>query len=124
MGRLVETPAGSLEAQVTGMPIWGGQASDFVAGDANGSTDDQMHGAGGNDRLQPVFGIDTVRGDGAIDTVILPGRLSQYSLTALSSDFTVLELSSSVYGNKSIRHCEYIKIDGRMIRISDIRKAL
>jgi hypothetical protein len=115
---------GSLEAQVTGMPIWGGQRNDILAGDANGPTDDVIHGAGGNDRIKPGSGADTVWGDKGIDTVILPGTIRDYSLKALSSDFTLLELDSPTYGYKTIQYCEYIKVGGKTIRISAIKKAL
>jgi len=115
---------GSLEAQVPEMPIWGGQSKDVLAGDANGPTNDVIHGAGGNDRLEPGYGNDTIWGDAGIDTVNLPGTLRDYSLKALSSDYTVLELESPTYGTKTIRFCEYIKAAGKTIRISDIRKAL
>lgn len=115
---------GSLEAQVAGLPIWGGQTSDVLFGDVNGPTDDEIHGAGGNDRIQPGAGADTVWGDLGIDTVILPGTIRDYSLKALSSDFTVLELDSQIYGFKSVRHCEYLRVGGITIRIRDIEKAL
>lgn len=115
---------GNLEAQIAGMPIWGGQTSEFIAGDANGPTDDLIHGAGGNDRLQPGSGADTVWGDAGVDTVILSGTLGDYSLAALSSDYTVLELSSATYGNKTIRYCEYVRIGGRKIAIRNLPKFL
>ena len=115
---------GSLEAQVAEMPIWGGQSSDVLAGDATGPTNDVIHGAGGNDRLVPGYGADTVWGDAGIDTVILSGTLRDYSLKALSSDFTLLKLDSPTYGQKTIQHCEYIKVGGKIIRIRDIKKAL
>ncbi|MEY4684767.1 MAG: hypothetical protein RLZ25_1226 [Pseudomonadota bacterium] len=115
---------GSLEAQVPEMPIWGGQHSDTLAGDANGQTDDVIHGAGGNDRILPGSGSDTVWGDNGIDTVILPGTLHDFSLVALSSDFTLLELFSPTYGSKTIRYCEYLKIGGKTIPIKDIKKSL
>lgn len=115
---------GSVEAQVAGMPIWGGQRSDVLAGDANSPTNDVIHGAGGNDRLEPGYGNDTIWGDAGIDTVILPGMLRDYSLVALSSDFTLLELSSATYGKKTIRYCEYIKLGGKTIRVRNMNMVL
>lgn len=57
---------GSLAAQVEGMPIWGGQTDDTVAGLA---FDDVVHGAGGNDIVLGRRGDDTLYGDGGDDKV-------------------------------------------------------
>jgi Ca2+-binding RTX toxin-like protein len=57
---------GSLAAQVEGMPIWGGQTNDTVAGLA---FDDLVHGAGGNDVVLGHKGNDTLYGDAGDDKV-------------------------------------------------------
>ena len=115
---------GSLEAQVPEMPIWGGQSNDTLAGDANGPTDDLIHGAGGNDKLLPGSGNDTVWGDQGTDIVILLGNLSDYVLVALSSDLTNLEISSPTYGYKTIRYSEYVRIGTRTIAVKNLLKVL
>ncbi len=60
---------GSLSAQVDGMPIWGGQTSDVLAGDAAGVRDDVIHAAGGDDRIVAGAGNDTLHGDAGNDTL-------------------------------------------------------
>ena len=85
---------GNLQAQVPGMPIWGSQKNDVLAGDTSGETDDLIHGAGGNDHLKPGLGDDIVWGDKGIDTVALPGKWEEYTVTQLSSDFSNLVLTS------------------------------
>jgi hypothetical protein len=106
------SPRGSLAAQVEGMPIWGGQDNDVLAGDAGGIRNDLMHGAAGNDRLLPGLGNDEVWGDDGIDTVVLPGRFSDWTLIDLSADFTQLTLSGPDGTNtKRIAHCEFLRFD-------------
>lgn len=114
---------GNLQAQVAGMPIWGGQKNDVLTGDTNGATDDLIHGAGGNDHLKPGLGNDTVWGDKGVDTVTLPGRWDEYTVTQLSSDLTNLVLSSP-YGTKTIRFCEHLRFEDRQISIRRIAKSL
>ena len=60
---------GSLSAQVDGMPIWGGQTSDVLAGDAGGVRDDFIHAAGGDDRVLGHDGSDTIWGDAGADVL-------------------------------------------------------
>ncbi|MBN9023689.1 MAG: hypothetical protein J0H08_16700, partial [Rhizobiales bacterium] len=57
---------GSLAAQIEGMPIWGWQSNDKVAGL---SFDDLVHGAGGNDTVLGRGGADTLYGDAGDDKV-------------------------------------------------------
>lgn len=114
---------GSLQAQVSGMPIWGGQKNDVLVGDANGSTNDLLHGAGGNDRLSPGLGDDTVWGDQGVDTVVLPGRWKEYTVAQLSSDSTNLVLTGP-YGTKTIRYCEYLRFSDRQISVRSIANRL
>lgn len=114
---------GNIQAQVAEMPIWGGQKNDVLAGDTNGTTDDLIHGAGGNDRLYPGLGNDTVWGDKGIDTVALPGKWKDYTVAELSSDLTNLVLTSP-YGTKTIRYCEHLRFEDRQISIRRIAKNL
>lgn len=58
---------GSLAGQVEGMPIWGGQTSDILSGDADGARDDFIHAAGGADHVFAGNGSDTVWGDAGAD---------------------------------------------------------
>ena len=114
---------GNLQAQVPEMPIWGGQKNDVLAGDANGASDDLLHGAGGNDRLSPGLGNDTVWGDQGVDTVVLPGDWKEYTVAQLSSDLTNLVLTGP-YGTKTIRYCEFLRFEDRQLSIRSIANHL
>jgi Ca2+-binding RTX toxin-like protein len=60
---------GSLAGQVDGMPIWGGQTGDSLAGDASGARNDLIHAAGGTDQVSGGAGNDTLWGDAGSDAV-------------------------------------------------------
>jgi hypothetical protein len=111
------SPTGSLSAQVEGMPIWGGQGNDVLAGDAGGIRDDLMHGGGGNDLFRPGFGNDEIWGDAGVDTVVLPGRRSDYEIRELSDDLSHLVLSHPLAGIKTIRHCEFLIFDDKTVPV-------
>lgn len=66
---------GSLATQLDGMPIWGGQTDDELAGDED---DDLIHGAGGHDRVSGGAGEDELWGDAGND--ILTGGKGRDSL--------------------------------------------
>jgi hypothetical protein len=102
---------GSLSAQVKGMPIWGGQGDDHLAGDVGGARDDLMHGAGGDDVFYPGVGDDELWCDAGIDTVVLPGKQSDYTVTDSSPDFTYILLSGGARGTTTIVDCEFIRFD-------------
>jgi hypothetical protein len=110
------SPTGSLSAQVEGMPIWGGQGNDVLAGNVGGIRDDVMHGGGGNDLLRPGFGNDEIWGDAGVDTVVLPGKRSDYEIVELSDDLSYLVLSSPA-GIKTIRHCEFLIFDDKTVPV-------
>jgi len=57
---------GSLAAEIDGMPIWGGQTGDTLAGH---DFDDLVHGAGGDDAVRGHKGNDTLYGDAGDDTL-------------------------------------------------------
>ena len=101
---------GSLSAQIEGMPIWGGQGNDVLAGDVGGIRNDFIHGGDGHDVFYPGFGDDEIWGDAGIDTVVLPGERADYELVFLSGDFTKLILSGAA-GTKTIYYCEFIQFD-------------
>jgi hypothetical protein len=111
------SPTGSLSAQVEGMPIWGGQGNDVLAGDVGGIRDDLMHGGGGNDLFRPGFGNDEIWGDAGVDTVVLPGRRSDYEIRELSDDLSHLVLSNPLAGIKTIKHCEFLIFDDKTVPV-------
>jgi hypothetical protein len=108
---------GSLAAQVEGMPIWGGEGNDILTGDVGGVRNDLMHGGGGDDIFYPGFGNDEIWGDAGIDTVVLPGKRSDYTVESLSNDFTQLTLSG-VGGTKKIGYCEFIQFDDGLVTVN------
>jgi hypothetical protein len=104
---------GSLMAQVEGLPIWGGQGNDTLAGDADGVRDDVLRGGGGHDLLIPGFGNDEVWGDDGIDTVVLPGLGSQWAIVEHSLDWSYLQLIGPGGMVKTIYHCEFLQFEDR-----------
>lgn len=114
------SPLGSLQAQVEcgpgaaghlcDMPIWGGEATDALSGDQGGVRNDAMHGAGGHDVLFPGYGDDEIWGDAGTDTVVLPGKRSDYAVAYLSADYTKLVLSGAA-GTKTMVYCEFLQFD-------------
>lgn len=109
---------GSLAAQVEGMPIWGGESDDYIAGDADGTRDDLIHGAGGDDTLVPGWGNDQVWGDAGFDTVVLPGARSDYSLVASSADLTNLVIANGV-DTKTLYFVESLRFDDGAVSVKD-----
>ncbi|HET6519908.1 MAG TPA: hypothetical protein VFG47_08805 [Geminicoccaceae bacterium] len=111
---------GSLAAQIAGMPIWGGQGRDVLAGDMGGVRDDLIHAAGGNDTLRPGFGDDEVWCDAGVDTVVLPGRRSDHTVVDRSADATELVLAGAA-GTKTLRDCELVRFDDRTVAVKALR---
>jgi hypothetical protein len=114
------SPRGSLMAQIPGMPIWGGEDNDTLAGDAGGVRDDVMHGASGNDVLVPGLGNDEIWGDDGIDTVVLSGRKSQWEILDRSDDWSYVELAGPA-GFKVIHDCEFLRFDDGQLPIAAFR---
>ncbi len=63
--------AGSLQAQVEGMPVWGGESDDVLLPDRR--WDNLAYGAGGDDRIVSGRGSDTLSGDAGADTLVAGG---------------------------------------------------
>jgi hypothetical protein len=110
---------GSLQAQVDGMPIWGGQRADTVSGDADGIRSDLIHGAAGNDLIRPGYGTDDVWCDAGVDTVVLDGRKSQWEVVK-HTDSTTYELSGPA-GIKTIHACELLQFDDAQTAVATLR---
>lgn len=107
---------GSLSAQVAGMPIWGGQDDNILAGDVGGILGDLIHGADGNDTLMPGLGDNEVWGDAGFDTVVLVGNRGDYSLLSVSPDFTELVTNGLGY-TQTIYFAEMLQFDDGAISI-------
>jgi hypothetical protein len=114
------SPRGSLMAQIEGMPVWGGEGNDTLAGDVGGIRDDFIHGAGGHDVLVPGLGNDEIWGDEGIDTLVLVGNRSQWEIVDRSEDWTYVELMGPA-GSKKVHHCEFLRFDDGQLPISAFR---
>jgi hypothetical protein len=114
------SPRGSLMAQIEGMPVWGGEGNDTIAGDVGGLRHDFIHGAGGHDVLIPGLGDDEIWGDDGIDTLVLSGLRSQWEIVDRSDDWSYVELEGPA-GRKKVHHCEFLSFDDGQVPISAFR---
>lgn len=109
---------GALQAQIkeTGMPIWGGNDANVLAGTNRANT---IHGAGGNDRLMPKKGKDVVWGDQGVDTVVLQGDASSYTLVANSkAKKTVVVRQGKT--KKTLKYVEKLQFDDVTIKVKSL----
>jgi hypothetical protein len=111
---------GSLAAQVQGMPIWGGLGRDILNGDVDGIRDDLMYGGGSGDLFRPGLGRNTVWGSSqAVDTVELPGTLSDYTLVWKSGDEASFSLSG-LGSFQTLHHIDKLRFeDGGAVKVTD-----
>ncbi|MTF40374.1 hypothetical protein [Cyanobacterium aponinum] len=111
---------GSLSAQIEDFPIWGGQDDNILSGDVNGEIrDDLIHGAGGNDTIIPGLGNDEIWGDADIDTVILTGDSSDYSIEEISSE-EINTFTVSGFGyTKTLYDVENLQFDNETISLNN-----
>lgn len=110
--------AGSLAAQVEGMPIWGGLSDDVLAGDGGGAWDDVIHGAAGNDVLLPGLGNDEVWGDEGNDAVVLPGARADYALASNTDDLSEVVLTRRDE-TKKLYFVEELRFDDGAVSVKD-----
>jgi hypothetical protein len=72
------------------MIIWGGTTSNAILG--RRLQDSLIHGAQGNDRLFAVGLNDQIHGDRGVDTVVFRGKRSQYIVTPLAADGSLVRV--------------------------------
>lgn len=110
---------GALQAQIpeTGMPIWGGNDANVLAGNNRANT---MHGAGGNDVLIPWNGHDQVWGDQGIDTVVLRGKVGSWRLVALSKASKTVVIRKGTE-RKVLKYTERLRFSNATIVINSLR---
>jgi hypothetical protein len=106
-------------AQIEGMPVWGGEGNDTLAGDADGVRDDVIYGAGGHDVIAPGFGTDEIWCDDGIDTVVLHGRRSQWEGLERTGDSSYLLIGPA--GTKTIHHCEFLRFEDSQLPVAAFR---
>jgi hypothetical protein len=108
----------SVAAQIAGMPIWGGPASDAILGRVG--DDNLIHGAEGDDVISALGNNDDIYGDIGTDTVVLQGLLSDYQVMGWAEQGAQLRLFG--FGvTKSLRDTEFLRFsDGSMIATSAV----
>lgn len=74
----------SIAQQIPDMIIWGGTTPNVIVG--RRLQDNVIHGAQGNDRIFALGINDQIHGDHGVDTVVFRGRRSQYVVTSLAAD--------------------------------------
>jgi hypothetical protein len=80
----------SIAQQIPDMIIWGGTTSNTIVG--RPLQDNLIHGAQGNDRIFAVGINDQIHGDRGVDTVVFRGKRSQYTVTPLAADGSVVRV--------------------------------
>ncbi|MFM8984809.1 MAG: hypothetical protein ACKONH_01875, partial [Planctomycetia bacterium] len=80
----------SIAQQIPDMIIWGGTTSDKLL--ARRGQDNVIHGGQRNDRIVAIGINDRIYGDGGFDTVVFRGKRSQYVVTRLAADGSLVEV--------------------------------
>jgi Ca2+-binding RTX toxin-like protein len=112
--------AGSLAAQVAGMPIWGGRDSNVLRGDVGGVRDDLFYGGGGNDTFYPGAGSNTIWGYTGIDTVVLAGRRADYTVAEVSADGSSVTLTG-LGSTQVMHHIDFVRFDDGVVGVASLR---
>ena len=76
--------------QIPDMIIWGGPTADRLL--ARRGQDNVIHGGQRNDRIVALGINDRIYGDGGVDTVAFRGKRSQYIVTRLAADGSLVEV--------------------------------
>ncbi|MGB8852404.1 MAG: hypothetical protein WCC69_02415 [Pirellulales bacterium] len=80
----------SIARKIPDMIIWGGTTSNTIVG--RRLQGNVIHGAQGNDRIF-AYGInDQIHGDAGVDTVVFRGKRSQYVVTPLAADGSLVSV--------------------------------
>lgn len=69
---------------IPGMAVWGSTTGNIIR--TNPTYDNVVYAAGGNDTIYVRGAINTIHGDGGIDTAVFRGRRSWYTITPVTSD--------------------------------------
>jgi len=80
----------SIARRIPDMVIWGGPLADTILGRRNQSN--LIHGCQKKDRIVALGKNDRIYGDQGFDTVVFRGRRSQYVVTALAADGSLIEV--------------------------------
>ena len=80
----------SIAQQIPEMVIWGGTTANTILG--RRGEDNLIHGAQGNDRIVALGSNDRIHGDDGFDTAVFRGNRSQYIVTRLAADGSLVEV--------------------------------
>lgn len=89
----------SIAQQIPEMVIWGGTTANTILG--RRGQDNLIHGAQGNDRIVALGIDDRTHGDDGFDTVVFRGDRSQYIVTRLAADGSLVEVRTRRGGDQA-----------------------
>lgn len=88
-------------------------ADDEIICLAASAQNDVIYTYGGNDRIKPSKGNDYVNGGDGIDTLVLSGKYSEYSVSWSFDRCTVMDLTPSRDGTDTLANIERIEFSDR-----------
>lgn len=104
--------------QIPDMIIWGGTTANTIR--ARRSQDNLIHGGQGNDRIFALGINDQIHGDDGFDTVVFRGKRSQYIVTPLAADGSLVEVRTRRGGAaarvKTLSNVERLQFQDRVER--------
>lgn len=116
----------SIARQIPDMIIWGGTTSDTIVG--RRLQDNLIHGGQGRDRIFAVGINDRIHGDGGIDTVVFRGKRSQYIVTPLAADGSLVEVRTRRGGAAArvatLSNVEVLRFQDRVVRTARLGRPL
>jgi len=116
----------SIAQQIPGMIIWGGTTSNTILG--RRGQDNLIHGAQGDDRIVALGISDRIEGDDGFDTAIFRGNRSQYIVTRLAADGSLVEVRTRRGGDQArvatLSNVEALQFKDRVERTARLDKTL
>jgi hypothetical protein len=116
----------SIAQQIPGMIIWGGPTSNTILG--RRGQDNLIHGAQGDDRIVALGISDRIEGDDGFDTAIFRGNRSQYIVTRLAADGSLVEVRTRRGGDQArvatLSNVEALQFRDRVERTARLDKTL
>lgn len=89
----------SIAQQIPGMVIWGGTTANTILG--RRGQDNLIHGGQGDDRIVALGISDRIHGDDGFDTAVFRGNRSQYIVTRLAADGSLVEVRTRGGGDQA-----------------------
>jgi Ca2+-binding RTX toxin-like protein len=89
----------STAQQIPEMVIWGGTTANTILG--RRGQDNLIHGGQGDDRIVALGITDRIHGDDGFDTAVFRGNRSQYIVTRLAADGSLVEVRTRRGGDQA-----------------------